>query len=119
MNASAVCKRGLSDCNLNFTKLKEVERNCRSEKLDLNRTLKGCQEERDRVQFSEGECVRGLGNVTESLTRCETRVVSLEGQHKKRLDDMSEDFCMVGEASHCLKQCGGLTAISEKYMCVL
>jgi hypothetical protein len=118
LNVSAECKKSLKGCILNSTELKNEKDNCVLESVNLTRILKDCKDERDRLQISEGQCSEDLKNNREELAQCRTRVADLEGHHKDRLDEMSEDFRMVSEASHCLKQCGGLTAVGEKYVCM-
>jgi len=118
LNVSAECKKSLKGCIVNSTELKKEKENCVLENVNLTRVLKDCQDERGRMQISEGQCSEDLKRNREELAQCRTRVADLEGHHKDRLDEMSEDFRMVGEASHCLKQCGGLTAVGEKYVCM-
>jgi hypothetical protein len=53
-----------------------------------------------------------------SLSECKKERESLETIHRGRLDDMSVDFRLVGEARQCLLQCGGLDEIGDRYMCL-
>ena len=97
-----------NECEKNLKR--EIERADQCEKINVKLS--------DDSKFNETRMSIRIRELELELVRSKNETQALEANQKENLDGMSVDFQLVSEARECLQQCGELTKVGDKYMCV-
>jgi hypothetical protein len=115
----SVKQKGLFDtCEGNYTLSEDVRKKCNTDLTNVTGLFATCEDSLRVSKKNETGLSLNVSRLRDDLDKCETRVSNLETEQKNRIDVMSKDFGLIGQAKQCVKQCGEFEEIVEKYVCV-